>query len=1163
MPSTNDTETRTRAPSSDGTAVTGAGPNAAASSDLLATGWSLRSSYLLVLAIVGLLSLVQFGLAHSAAGIAGRDAAVVNLAGRQRMLAERMARLVTEIRAARELPATTGALIDTCDAWRNVGAALREGDPVLDVPAPTVPAVVALLRRLQPLQDELHAEIEQFVGLVAGGDRDAIERSGTAVRDHVVAFVRLQDEAVSALESASRRRLDALGSDEIWLFAIVLLTLAVGGLLVFEPLVRRQRRQREQHARMLCELRVLGDSLAHLTDGIALVAEDGTIRYANDALVQWLGRSGTLGTTTITDLATRLAADRSCVDRLTSALRTGTACRERVRTGTLGARQCTQIELKPSRVDPAGGAGNAGALLLVTDATERDAIEQRLARSEERLRIANASGEIGVFEWSVPDDLLVWDETMFRIYGVDPNAFGSAYDAWRSCVVEADRQAAETDLQNALRDGTEFRSEFRIRRPIDGELRYVQAEASVLRATDGSSVRLVGVNVDVTERRAAENELRRSREQLQLVVDGAALGTWDWNVQTGEIDFNDRWVTMLGYAPGELVPHVSTWESLIHPDDDERTRRVLGAHVAGHTVEYRTEYRLRAKDGSWVWVLDCGRVYEWDAAGNAVRAAGIHLDVTDRRSIEECLRRSEDLLAETGRIARIGGFELDAETRTPLWSEEVYRIHEIPSDRRPDLSSALDHYPGEARNQIARAVERALSAAEPYDLELPFVTAKGTPLWVRTIGRPVVRDGRVVRVHGTFQDVTDRRVAADELKHALLAAEAASRAKSEFLANMSHEIRTPMTAILGYVDLLAESPDATAQQDYITTIRRNGDHLLRVLNDILDLSKIEAGRMEIERIQVAPAEFAAEVVDLMGMRAHGKGLTLDVVCRGELPATIATDPTRLRQILLNLIGNAIKFTEHGGVRLEVFLAAHDGTQGMLGFRVVDTGIGMTEDQVAALFRPFTQADTSTTRRFGGTGLGLTISRRFAQMLGGDIDLHSVPGVGSTFTVTVATGDLTRVPIEAAAYLGRSARGGARPTARDEAPTLSGRILLAEDGPDNQRLIAHVLRRAGADVTVVADGRQAVDRVLAESAGFDLVLMDMQMPELDGYAATQELRERGCQVPVVALTAHAMTGDRERCLLAGCNGYATKPIDRNALIGVCAEWLKSKPAVNGD
>jgi signal transduction histidine kinase/DNA-binding response OmpR family regulator len=387
-----------------------------------------------------------------------------------------------------------------------------------------------------------------------------------------------------------------------------------------------------------------------------------------------------------------------------------------------------------------------------------------------------------------------------------------------------------------------------------------------------------------------------------------------------------------------------------------------------------------------------------------------------------------------------------------------------------------------------------------------------------------------------------------ELLEAKDRAEAASRAKSAFLANMSHEIRTPMTAIVGFADVMLE-PDQTLsdRQDCLQVIRRNGAHLLDLINDILDLSKIEADKMTVERIDVELPQLVAEVVSLMRPRATEKGLRFEVIFSDPTPKVIKTDPLRLRQVLVNLLGNAVKFTASGRIGLTVALAQDSGR---VRFGISDSGIGIAPNQVERLFQTFTQADESMTRRFGGTGLGLTISKRLATLLGGDITVQSTVGVGSVFTIEIDPGPLDS--IEMLTGVSESLLGSYIHETPVKTTCLHGRILFAEDGPDNQRLISTHLRKAGADVTIANNGKEALAWMVSER--FDLVLMDMQMPVLDGYAAASKMRQMGFTLPIVALTAHAMADDRAKCLAAGCSDYLTKPIDKDKLLRALAGHL---------
>ncbi|MCB9884655.1 MAG: response regulator [Planctomycetes bacterium] len=381
---------------------------------------------------------------------------------------------------------------------------------------------------------------------------------------------------------------------------------------------------------------------------------------------------------------------------------------------------------------------------------------------------------------------------------------------------------------------------------------------------------------------------------------------------------------------------------------------------------------------------------------------------------------------------------------------------------------------------------------------------------------------------------------------------AAAKAKTEFLANMSHELRTPLTAILGFVDLLDEdvAADATAHE-HVEVIRSNGQHLLTIISDILDLSKLESGVVDLQ-LQPCRAELLVwEIVALLQHQAQGKGIDLRFEKNCELPVSITTDELRLRQILLNLVGNAIKFTEQGSVSIRL---VHDTDAGTMSFLITDTGVGIPRQALSRLFIPFSQVDSSMSRRQTGSGLGLSISRRLAVMLGGSIAVTSEVGQGSTFRLTIPAGEVVMSEPERATPPAKAAT-------RPAAIRLQGKVLLAEDGPDNQRLIGFLLRKHGLQVDIVENGKLAVEALCDGDGrprpGYDLVLMDMQMPEMDGYEATRTLRAAGFARPIVAVTAHAMSSDRDLCLAAGCDEFLTKPIDRSKMLETLDRLLAAR------
>ena len=395
-------------------------------------------------------------------------------------------------------------------------------------------------------------------------------------------------------------------------------------------------------------------------------------------------------------------------------------------------------------------------------------------------------------------------------------------------------------------------------------------------------------------------------------------------------------------------------------------------------------------------------------------------------------------------------------------------------------------------------------------------------------------------------------------------AEAACRAKSDFLANMSHEIRTPMTAILGYADMLLGDEEGfrPEQLTCLETIRRNGEHLLCIVNDILDLSKIEAGKVIVEQVACSPVQIVNDVLSMMRVRAEAKHLVLRAQFIEPLPVTIFSDPVRLRQIFINLVGNAIKFTDAGEVRIEVSCQKLDASRQALQFDVIDTGIGISPADVKLLFVPFVQADSSSTRKFGGTGLGLTISRRMAHLLEGEIEVQSAAGLGSRFRLLLALKPHSMLELlEPAAIWPHLSSHATVPSRLLHSSVLAGtRLLVVEDGPDNQRLIGTILRKAGAEVTLAENGQLALDQITAyakQGEKYDIILTDMAMPVMDGYEMARHLRGEGYSGKIIALTAHAMSNDQQRCIDAGCDHYASKPINREDLIETIVQNLPTK------
>ncbi len=537
--------------------------------------------------------------------------------------------------------------------------------------------------------------------------------------------------------------------------------------------------------------------------------------------------------------------------------------------------------------------------------------------------------------------------------------------------------------------------------------------------------------------------------------------------------------------------------------------------------------------------------------------AETHLHIMGSLALLACYRDGQVLLTATVTIV------VDHFVRGLVWPESVYGVATVHPYR------ALEYGAWILFENLFLSVAIRQSVREMRDLAMKQARLERTNELVEAevldqTGEMQRYTRELEQARATLEEqATALELQAHDLEQMRAKSESANLAKGEFLANMSHEIRTPMTAIQGYADLLLASVKEPANIKAAETIKRNGEFLLKIVNDILDLSKIEAGKLAIEPLRCSPWQIVADAAQLMRVRAEAKGLPLVVECAGQIPETVLTDETRLRQILLNLLSNAIKFSDHGEVRLRIQLVRPLGGEATLRFDVIDQGIGVTAEQIARLFSPFTQADPATARRFGGSGLGLSISKRLAEMLGGTITIASTPGQGSTFSVTIETGPLDGVPMH-------SERNVDLPCPLDNNPLkvasqLDARVLLADDSPDNQSLVAYVLRASGADVMVADNGAAAVELALAaceDGRPFDVILMDMQMPILDGYGATRQLRDLGYTGAIIALTAHAMPDALERCRAVGCNASITKPID-GRLLELVAHYSRGGPPTNED
>jgi PAS domain S-box-containing protein len=785
------------------------------------------------------------------------------------------------------------------------------------------------------------------------------------------------------------------------------------------------------------------------------------------------------------------------------------------------------------------------------------------------------------------------------------------------------------------------------------------------------------------ERKRAEEELRGQRERFEVCVRGSGDGVWDWEIESKTFYYSPRWKSMLGYEDHEIANVYEEWEKRLHPDDRERALAAIRDYFGNRTPVYELEHRLRHKDGTYRWILARGVALR-DPNGRPYRMAGSQTDITERKRMEEALRNEEALYHSLVETLPLSLLRKDLRGRFTFANQ---RFCDTLGRPREEILGKTDYdfYPAATARKYCRDDRRVIDTGELFEDVEENYRPDGAKTYVQVLKSPV-RDarGEVVGVQGMFWDVTARKEAEQRLHEAMEAAEAANRAKSLFLASMSHEIRTPMNAVIGMTELVLETPIAPEARACLETVRKSADHLLTVINDILDFSKIEAGKLDIDQKEFRLRDTVGDAVSTLALRAHQQGLELACRIPSGVPEGLIGDPGRLRQVLVNLVGNAIKFTERGEVVVRVAVAEQTEESVLLHFEVTDTGIGIPAEKLKTIFAPFTQVDGSLTRRRGGTGLGLAISRRLVEMMGGSVGVDSEPDKGSRFHFTIRCGTAVTAVTPAAeparvrglpvlvvddnatnrfileemltgwrmrpstvdsgqaalkALRGAVAVGepfplvlldahmpgmdgftvaeliqqdpqldgtrvvmltsGSQPgtTARRRALGLAAclpkpvkqaelwkaivaalseptevsatsatqrdvaevsatsaarrcyRILVAEDNPINQNLAVRLLEKQGHRVVLAANGKEAIAAL--ERQPFDLVLMDLQMPELDGLEATALIRDRekrlrnqpgGCpRVPIIAMTAYAMKGDRERCLEAGMDGYVSKPV----------------------
>lgn len=651
---------------------------------------------------------------------------------------------------------------------------------------------------------------------------------------------------------------------------------------------------------------------------------------------------------------------------------------------------------------------------------------------------------------------------------------------------------------------------------------------------------------DITALKKTETDLRLAQADLNEAVSIAQVGFWSVDLQKNKTSISPQLMQQFGVKPEEYNGELDTVLARIHEEDRQRVSDAINKSIKDES-HYRIEYRVVHPDGSLRWIEA-----KSGTTNDSSRFAGTTLDITEKMKVRQVLEENEKdlrLLADSmpqivWRATPVG--ELDYFNQ--IWFdycgagfEENKGMGWVQFVHPEDLAKTAERW------------KESLEANKPYENELRLRHHSGDYRWHVARARAIYDDApmsqrKVKSWYGTNTDIHDQKLLTEKLDEARASAERANSAKSQFLANMSHEIRTPLGAIMGFSELIKENGlGRVEREEYVSVIERNSSQLLRIIDDILDLSKVEAGMMLIENIEFSLPEALTDFSSLMGFKAREKGIRFSSKAQTILPSTIYSDPTRLRQILMNVVGNAIKFTDQGFVELRVSFK-----DDYLEFEVEDTGRGISPDQEKNLFQPFTQADASTTRKYGGTGLGLVLTRSLAEALGGQFILkQSELGRGSIFLVRIkATATAGSKPYSGMGFESEPSR-----TMVTYGQLAGMRILLVEDSPDNQALISIYLNRAGAHVEIASDGEQGMKMALGSR--YDVILMDVQMPIMDGITAVKKLREQDYGKPILALTAHAMKEERVRCLQAGFNDFLSKPVNREDLVNMILNFKRTE------
>jgi len=757
-----------------------------------------------------------------------------------------------------------------------------------------------------------------------------------------------------------------------------------------------------------------------------------------------------------------------------------------------------------------------------------------LKKAERRLEDIIEAADAGTWEWNIVTGTNKINARWASILGYDQIEIEPiTIRFWEELLHPDDSQRVRDAVNRVFSQETDqFTHEFRMRHKL-GHWVNVLSRGRVSRwSADGNPLEMVGVHIDVTA-------LKQAEQRLEEIIQGASVGTWEYEPDPEVNRINSLWAEMLGYRVEDLVSKGDYWRELVHPDDMQMLEIMHQQRLEQGIDRFENEIRLKHRDGHWVWVLSRGQVTRRDRTGKVLATAGIHIDITEAKTREAALRRAYDDLnratterdaarqrfADIAAVSQDWFWETDADHRFTFLSDSITRA--TGSDPAGLLGKTMielvDATPEMQASADWNELERLMQAHEPLEDFVYLIPIADSVIWVRASGAPYFdADGQFLGYRGVCSDITQLYISKEK-------AEAASRAKSQFLANMSHEIRTPLNGVLGMAELLSDALTDPVHRQMIGTIRESGEGLLNVLNDILDLAKVEAGKLDLELRSFVPRDLAAKVEALYSLRAQDKGISFSVLADSGAGQPRYGDPHRILQVLHNLISNAIKFTNGG--QINVIMRARSGAP--LEIEVKDTGIGMTSEQAARVFDDFEQADGATSRRYGGTGLGLSIVRRLIELMDGSISVSSAPGLGTTVFLSLPLPETTLLMDDATAP---------PPVMPGTFPGL--KVLVADDNATNRMILKAMLGALNVSVICVEDGDRAVEVAMTDQ--FDLLMLDISMPGKDGVETLAEIRRTAPLCPAIAVTANAMKHQIDGYFGAGFDGYVGKPFRRDDL-----------------